>query len=376
MNFDGAPAAGFAHCFKGRIATMTARNTIDDPHTGKRVFVTGGAGYIGTHTLVQLLSERHSVCVFDNYSNSSPQSLERVRRLVNHDFDQVEGDIRDEAKLTRVLGEFNPDIVIHFAGLKSVGEANLFPVKYYEHNVQGTIALLKAMDAAKCKRIVFSSSATVYGAAKYLPYDESHPLAPENAYGRTKYHIEGMLGDWVKAGGDASAVLLRYFNPVGAHESGLIGEDPNDVPNNLMPFISQVAIGRRDVLGIFGNDYDTRDGTGERDYIHVVDLAAAHLAAVGYACAHTGCEAINVGTGTGVTVLEMVAAFEKASGRKVAYRVTGRREGDVATSVADATKALRLLGWTARLGIDEMCASTWKWQSENPQGYVQRGKAA
>ncbi|MCB1456302.1 MAG: UDP-glucose 4-epimerase GalE [Nitratireductor sp.] len=349
---------------------------MSDSQSDKRVFVTGGAGYIGTHTLVQLLSERHSVCVFDNYSNSSPLALDRVRRLVNHDFEQVEGDIRDEAKLTRVMKDFNPDVVIHFAGLKSVGEANLVPVKYYEHNVQGTIALLKAMDAARTRRIVFSSSATVYGSAQYLPYDEKHRLAPQNAYGRTKYFIEGILGDWAKSADDASAVLLRYFNPVGAHPSGLIGEDPNDIPNNLMPFISQVAIGRRDVLSIYGNDYDTRDGTGERDYIHVVDLAAAHLAAVNHACSSTGCEAINVGTGRGVTVLEMVAAFERASGRKIAYRIADRREGDVATSVADATKALRLLGWKARLGLDEMCASAWNWQSQNPRGYVQQGKAA
>ena len=355
---------------------MSEINTTGAFQHPKRVFVTGGAGYIGTHTLVQLLSERHEVCVYDNYSNSSALSLDRVRRLVNHSFEQIDGDIRDELKLTRLIGDFRPDIVIHFAGLKSVGEANLMPIKYYEHNVQGTISLVKAMDAARCKRIVFSSSATVYGKAQYLPYDEKHPLAPENAYGRTKYHVEGILGDWAKASGDASAVLLRYFNPVGAHSSGLIGEDPNDIPNNLMPFISQVAIGRRDKLSVFGNDYETRDGTGERDYIHVVDLASAHLAAVNYACANTGCEAINVGTGRGVTVLELIAAFEKASGRKVPFEIAPRREGDVATSVADASKAKRLLGWEARLGVNDICQTAWKWQSENPQGYVATGKAA
>ncbi len=355
---------------------MSALNFDRKSSQPKRVFVTGGAGYIGSHTLVQLLQEHHSVCVYDNYSNSSPQSLDRVRRLVNSSFEQIEGDIRDETRLKRSLTEFQPDIVIHFAGLKSVGEANLMPVKYYEHNVQGTIALLNAMEMAHCRRIVFSSSATVYGKAKYLPYDESHPLAPENAYGRTKYHVEGMLADWVKSSPDAGAVLLRYFNPVGAHASGNIGEDPNDIPNNLMPFISQVAIGRRDALSVFGDDYETRDGTGERDYIHVVDLAAAHLSAVAYGTANAGCEAINVGTGTGVTVLEMIRAFEKASGRKIAYKIAPRREGDVATSVADATKALRLLGWRARFGVDEMCSSAWKWQSENPNGYLVRGKAA
>ena len=340
----------------------------------QRVFVTGGAGYIGTHTLVQLLGQRHEVCVFDNYSNSSPVALERVRRLTNSDFMQVEGDIRDEGAMLAAMREFRPDAVIHFAGLKAVGESAAMPLKYYEHNVQGSIALLKAMDATGCRRIVFSSSATVYGEAKYLPYDEAHPLAPTNAYGRTKYFIEGIIGDWAAANPEASAVLLRYFNPVGAHASGLIGEDPDDVPNNLMPFISQVAVGRRAMLSVFGDDYETRDGTGERDYIHVVDLASAHLAALEHAERATGCEAINVGTGRGITVLELIAAFEKAAGRKVPYRVTARRPGDVARSVADASKARDLLGWQAQFGVDDICASAWKWQSENPSGY--KGQAA
>ncbi len=345
-----------------------AEPQIDD-QKHMRVFVTGGAGYIGTHTLVQLLGARHEVCVFDNYSNSSPVALDRVRRLTNSDFLQVEGDTRDEGAMTTAMADFRPDAVIHFAGLKAVGEANVVPLKYYEHNVQGSIALLKAMDAVGCRRIVFSSSATVYGEAHYLPYDEAHPLAPTNAYGRTKYFIEGIIGDWAKANAEASAVLLRYFNPVGAHASGQIGEDPDDVPNNLMPFIAQVAVGRREMLSVFGDDYETRDGTGERDYIHVVDLAAAHLAALDYAAAATGCEAINIGTGRGITVFELIAAFEKASGRPVPRKVTARRPGDVARSVADASKANRLLGWEAKLDVDDICASAWSWQSQNPAGY-------
>lgn len=336
----------------------------------KRVFVTGGAGYIGTHTLLQLLRERHEVCVYDNFSNSSPEALLRVRRLVNADFAEIEGDIRDQDHLSAAIADFAPDVVIHFAGLKAVGEANVVPVRYYEHNFQGSVALLNAMDRAGCKRIVFSSSATVYGEAQYLPYDEKHPLAPANAYGRTKYFIEEMIRDWQKATPGSCGVLLRYFNPVGADSSGQIGEDPNDIPNNLMPFISQVAVGRREVLSVFGDDYPTRDGTGERDYIHVADLAAAHLAAVEYSLGATGSEAFNIGTGRGATVLEMIRAFEAASGRKIHYRIAPRREGDVATSVADPSKAERMLGWKAVHGIGDMCSSAWKWQSQNPKGYA------
>lgn len=347
----------------------------------KRVFVTGGAGYIGSHTLVKLLQEQHDVCVFDNFSNSSPESLRRVRRLVNHGFEEIEGDIRDAFGLRRAIRDFAPDVVIHFAGLKAVGEAGQVPVRYYEHNFQGTISLLGAMDAAKCGRIVFSSSATVYGEAQYLPYDEQHPLGPTNAYGRTKYFVEEMIRDWQAATPGTSAAVLRYFNPVGAHESGMIGEDPNGPPNNLLPFISQVAVGRREFLSVFGNDYDTRDGTGERDYIHVEDLADAHVAAVDYVCRSSGCEAINVGTGSGVTVMEMIEAFERASGRPVARRIVERRPGDVARSVADASKAERLLGWKATRGLDDMCRSAWSWQSQNPLGYgdddkMPAGKAA
>lgn len=334
-----------------------------------KVFVTGGAGYIGSHTLVALLAAGHEVCVFDNYSNSSPVSLARVRQLTNRDMDVVEGDICDVDRLTKTLTAFAPDAVVHFAGLKAVGESNDIPLRYYQTNVTGTMNLLAAMDAGNCNRIVFSSSATVYGEAQYLPFDEAHPIGPTNPYGRTKAMAEGVIGDWASATRGASAVLLRYFNPVGAHASSRIGEDPRDIPNNLMPFVAQVAIGRREKLAIFGDDYDTRDGTGERDYIHVVDLAAAHLAAIEYAIGASGCEAINVGTGRGITVKELVAAYERACGHRIAFEIIGRRPGDVASSYAATDKAYELLGWRAALDVDAMCISSWRWQSENPLGF-------
>jgi UDP-glucose 4-epimerase len=334
-----------------------------------KVFVTGGAGYIGSHTLVQLLAAGHEVRVFDNYCNSSPAALARVRQLTNRDLRAIDGDIRDADALTRALADFAPDAVIHFAGLKAVGESNAMPLAYYQTNVTGTMNLLAAMDATGCRRIVFSSSATVYGEARYLPFDEDHPVAPTNPYGRTKAMAEGVIADWAAATPAASAVLLRYFNPVGAHESGRIGEDPQGIPNNLMPFVAQVAVGRRDKLAIFGDDYETRDGTGERDYIHVVDLAAAHLAAIGYAARAEGCQAINVGTGQGITVKELVAAYERACGHPIAYEVAPRRPGDVASSYAATDKAERLLQWRTALDVDAMCASSWRWQSDNPDGY-------
>lgn len=334
-----------------------------------KVFVTGGAGYIGSHTLVQLLAAGHEVCVFDNYCNSSPVALARVRQLTNHDLTAVDADICDAAALTRAITDFAPDAVIHFAGLKAVGESNAMPLAYYQTNVTGTMNLLAAMDVAGCRRIVFSSSATVYGEARYLPFDEDHPVAPTNPYGRTKAMAEGVIADWATATPGASAVLLRYFNPVGAHESGRIGEDPQGIPNNLMPFVAQVAVGRREKLAIFGDDYDTRDGTGERDYIHVVDLAAAHLAAIDYAARAEGCQAINVGTGQGITVKELVAAYERACGHPIAYEVAPRRAGDVASSYAATDKAERLLQWRTALDVDDMCASSWRWQSDNPDGY-------
>lgn len=334
-----------------------------------KVLVTGGAGYIGSHTLVALLSAGHNICVLENFSNSSPVALARVRQLTNHDIAVVEADIRDAAALTNICREFAPDAVIHFAGLKAVGESNDIPLVYYQTNVTGTMNLLAAMDAAGCSRIVFSSSATVYGEAKYLPFDEEHPVAPTNPYGRTKAMAEGVIADWVSSTPSASAILLRYFNPVGAHESGRIGEDPKGIPNNLMPFVAQVAVGKRERLSIFGDDYDTRDGTGERDYIHVVDLAAAHLAAIEYASRSAGCTPINVGTGRGVTVKELVAAYERACGHPIPVTVAGRRAGDVASSYAAVTRANDLLGWQAALGIDAMCTSSWRWQKNNPDGY-------
>jgi len=334
-----------------------------------RVFLTGGAGYIGSHTLLEVLSEAHEVCVYDNYSNSTPEALKRVERLSNRTFQAVTGDILDQTSLAQALAEFQPDVVVHFAGKKAVGESVAKPLMYYEHNVVGTLSLLRGMDAAGCKRIVFSSSATVYGEPQYLPLDEKHPLSAINPYGQTKLMVEHILRDWCVARPTASAVLLRYFNPVGAHESGQIGEDPNDIPNNLMPYVSQVAVGRREKLQIFGDDYDTADGTGVRDYIHVVDLAKAHAAAISYAEAQKGCEAINVGTGQGASVLDVVAAFEAGSGQSVPYEVVQRRLGDVADCYADASKAQSLLGWRATYDLADMCKSAWKWQSQNPDGY-------
>ena len=334
-----------------------------------RVLLTGGAGYIGSHTLVKLLKQSDDVLVLDNFSNSSPQALERVRRLVQTPFDIREGDVCDAAYLDEVFAEFRPDAVIHFAGLKAVGESNEKPLLYYGQNVSGSIALLSCMQKYDCRQIVFSSSATVYGEALYLPYDEAHPLKPTNPYGRTKFFIEEIIRDWAKSWPQASAVLLRYFNPVGADASGLIGEDPRTIPNNLVPYVSQVAVGRLSHLNVFGDDYDTRDGTGERDYIHVEDLAKAHLAAVRYAQANTGCEAINIGTGKGTTVLELLKAFEDASGQKIAYKVVSKRDGDVARSFASVSKAEELLGWRAERDLNDMCRSTWNWQSKNPTGF-------
>lgn len=334
-----------------------------------KIFVTGGAGYIGSHTLVALLTAGHEVCVFDNYCNSSPVALARVRQLTNRDLTAIEADIRDAGALRQALIDFEPDAVVHFAGLKAVGESNDVPLDYYQTNVTGSMNLLAAMDAAGCRRIVFSSSATVYGEPHYLPFDEDHPIAPTNPYGRTKAMAEEIIRDWTIATPGSSAVLLRYFNPVGAHESGRIGEDPQGIPNNLVPFVAQVAVGRREKLSIFGVDYDTRDGTGERDYIHVVDLAAAHVAAIEYAARAERCEAINVGTGRGITVKELVAAYERACGHEIPVAVAERRPGDVASSYATTAKAEGLLKWQANLGIDAMCASSWHWQSGNPEGF-------
>lgn len=334
-----------------------------------RVLVTGGAGYIGSHTLLQLLRSDHEVLVYDNFINSSPEALARVQQLSNRALTQVAGDIRDSTCLNQSFTQFCPEAVIHFAGLKSVGNSSMRPLSYYDTNVAGTLQLLRAMSAHGCDRIVFSSSATVYGEAIYLPYDEDHPLQPASPYGRSKMMVEMIIRDWAARHQETSAVLLRYFNPVGADASGRIGEDPTDIPENLMPYVAQVAVGTRDELSVFGADYPTADGTGERDYIHVEDLARAHCAALDYAAHTPGCEAINVGTGNSVSVLQMIAAFERASGQRIPYRIMPRRAGDVARMCANVGKAQRLLGWQAQMGLDEMCRSTWNWQSANPAGY-------
>lgn len=334
-----------------------------------RILVTGGAGYIGSHTLLQLLRAQHEVLVVDNFSNSSPEALRRVKQLANADFETQESDIRDATSLNKAFSEFKPQAVIHFAGQKAVGESSRKPLDYYEQNVTGSIELLKAMQQHGCYNIVFSSSATVYGEAKDLPYDEDHPLNPASPYGKTKYFVEEIIRDWAASRKEVSAVLLRYFNPVGADASGRIGEDPNGIPNNLMPYISQVAAGRLAALSVFGGDYDTRDGTGERDYIHVEDLACAHLCAIDFCMKSKGCEAINVGTGRGATVLEVLRAFERVSGARIPYHITDRRLGDVARSVSAVRKAERLLGWTSKRTVEEMCSTTWHWQASNPNGY-------
>ncbi|MGC6530254.1 MAG: UDP-glucose 4-epimerase GalE [Candidatus Puniceispirillaceae bacterium] len=337
-----------------------------------KILITGGAGYIGTHTLLDVLHDDHEVLVVDNFANSSQEALDRVKRLSNQRFDHEQASVTDGPSLSRLFQDFKPDAVIHFAGLKAVGESEQKPLAYYEENLFGGLELLKAMDAAGCKRIIFSSSATVYGVPDYLPFDEAHPLGPTNPYGRTKYFLEEVITDWAKTDSEKSAVLLRYFNPVGAHPSGQIGEDPLGIPNNLVPFIAQVAVGRRPKLQIFGNDYDTPDGTGIRDYIHVSDLAKGHVDALNYAANHKGVEAINLGTGTGHSVLDVVKAFEAASGKHIAYEFAPRRPGDVASSYANPEKAKMLLGWQATKSLSDMCEDVWRWQSQNPQGYNEK----
>lgn len=337
-----------------------------------RVLVTGGAGYIGSHTVVVLLAAGFSVVVYDNFSNSHPEAVRRVEAIAGRAVTLVEGDVRDRAHLITTLTAWPCDAVIHFAGKKAVGESVAKPLLYYDHNVVGTLRLLEAMRATGVRRLVFSSSATVYGEPQRLPLTEDHPLSATNPYGRTKLIIEEMLRDLFCAEPTWQVALLRYFNPVGAHPSGLIGEDPHDIPNNLMPFITQVAVGRHPYLRVFGNDYPTPDGTGVRDYLHVMDLAEGHRAALCWLLAPERggvCEAFNLGTGHGVSVLEMVRAFEAASGRSIPYRVVARRPGDVATCWADPSKAARVLGWRATRSLAEMCADAWRWQQQNPQGY-------
>ena len=333
------------------------------------VLVTGGAGYIGSHTVVELLQAGWPVVVLDNLSNASAESLRRVERITGLPAPLVRGDVRDEALLTDLLARHDFGATLHFAGLKAVGESVARPLEYYDNNVGGTQVLLRCLQRAGVKRFVFSSSATVYGDPQSVPLREDARTGPTNPYGRSKWMVELMLQDLAASDPGWAIGILRYFNPVGAHASGLIGEDPADVPNNLMPFVAQVAVGRRAELSVFGSDWPTRDGTGVRDYIHVVDLARGHVAALGRAGEQAGAFTVNLGTGRGYSVLEMVRAFERASGRPVPYRLVGRRPGDIAECYADPSYARALLGWQAERGIDEMCADAWRWQSSNPQGY-------
>lgn len=333
------------------------------------ILVTGGAGYIGSHTCVELLNEDYEIIVVDNFSNSKPEALGRIREITGKDIKFYEADLLDRESLEKVFIENKIEAVIHFAGLKAVGESVLTPLKYYHNNVTGTILLCEIMNNHNVKNLVFSSSATVYGMPERVPITEDFPLNATNPYGRTKLMIEEILRDIYISDKNWSISLLRYFNPIGAHESGLIGEDPNGIPNNLMPYITQVAIGKLKELKIFGNDYPTRDGTGIRDYIHVVDLAKGHLKALEKVFKSKGVETYNLGTGVGYSVMEIVNTFERVTGKKVPYKITDRRPGDVAVCYADPTKAKINLGWMAEKGIEDMCKDSWLWQVKNPQGY-------
>lgn len=333
------------------------------------ILLTGGAGFIGSHTAVELLNAGHDVVVVDNLYNSSEKVIDRVEELTGKKVKFYNADACDFAAMDRVLNENTVDAVIHFAAYKAVGESVAKPLEYYRNNLDCTLAVCEAMKKHGVKRFIFSSSATVYGIPDHMPLDETMPTSCTNPYGWTKYMIEQILRDVNVAYPDMSCVLLRYFNPVGAHKSGRIGEDPTGIPNNLMPYISQVAVGKLKQLSVFGNDYPTHDGTGVRDYIHVVDLAKGHVCAIEYAAKHTGAEVINLGTGVGYSVLDMVKAFEKATGKAVPYVIAPRRAGDVAECYSDPAKAKELLGWTAQYGLEDMCKDSWKWQSENPNGY-------
>jgi len=332
------------------------------------ILVTGGAGYIGSHTCVELLNAGYNVVVFDNFCNSHPESLRRVEQITGKSVITCQADIRDMNAITACIEEHACQAVIHFAGLKAVGESVEKPLHYYDNNVAGTLCLLQAMQKCGVKNIVFSSSATVYGEPQFLPLTENHPLSTTNPYGQTKLVIEEMLRDLYRSDASWSIGILRYFNPVGAHQSGLIGEDPQGIPNNLMPYVAQVAVGRREQLNVWGGDYPTPDGTGVRDYIHVVDLAVGHLRAL-ERLAEPQCFTVNLGTGIGYSVLDVVKAFEKASGRPVPYLIGPRRAGDVDAFYSDPTLAAELLGWRAERGMEAMCEDHWRWQVNNPDGY-------
>jgi len=334
----------------------------------KTVLVTGGAGYIGTHTMVELLGSGYDVVCLDNFSNSSPEAIKRVEKIAGKRVTTVTGDVRDREVMSRVFKR-PIDGVIHFAALKAVGESVARPVDYYGNNVGGTLALLDAMNERGVHHIVFSSSATVYGVPSQLPIEESAPVRPVNPYGHTKAMVEQILSDWCAADAKHTAISLRYFNPIGAHESGMIGEDPHDVPNNLFPFITQVAIGKLEKLTIWGNDWPTHDGTGVRDYLHVMDLARGHVNALEYTLANAGYTTVNLGTGHATSVLQMIAAFEAASGKQISFAIGPRRPGDIAACWADPSLAQRLLGWQAKGSVEQACADGWRWQQQNPNGY-------
>lgn len=335
----------------------------------KTILVTGGAGYIGSHTLIELINNNFEVVVIDNLANSSRESLRRVEQITGHEIPFIEAGVRDQSVLDDIFTTYSIDSVIHFAGLKAVGESVAKPLEYYDNNLVSTLALLEAMREHNVKQLVFSSSATVYGSPSELPLRETSTVGVglTNPYGKTKYMIEQIIQDYCAADPTFEATILRYFNPIGAHQSGQIGEDPNGIPNNLLPYVAQVAVGKLQSVGVFGNDYDTPDGTGVRDYIHVVDLARGHVAALQHMKA--GANVYNLGTGSGTSVLEIIKAFSKACGRDLSYEIKPRRAGDIAACYADCSKAERELGWRAELSIEQACADSWRWQSQNPNGF-------
>ena len=335
----------------------------------KTILVTGGAGYIGSHTLIELINNNFEVVVIDNLANSSRESLRRVKQITGHEIPFIEADVRDQSALDDIFTTYDIDSVIHFAGLKAVGESVAKPLEYYDNNLVSTMTLLEAMREHNVKQLVFSSSATVYGNPSELPLRETSTVGVglTNPYGKTKYMIEQIIQDYCAADPAFEATILRYFNPIGAHQSGQIGEDPNGIPNNLLPYVAQVAVGKLQSVGVFGNDYDTPDGTGVRDYIHVVDLARGHVAALQHMKA--GANVYNLGTGSGTSVLEIIKAFSKACGRDLSYEIKPRRAGDIAACYADCSKAERELGWRAELSIEQACADSWRWQSQNPNGF-------
>ncbi|SQE95737.1 UDP-glucose 4-epimerase [Streptococcus equi subsp. zooepidemicus] len=333
------------------------------------ILVTGGAGYIGSHTCVELLAAGYDVVVIDNLSNSNPKSLAAVASIAGREVTFYQGDIRDQQLLTDIFSKHPIVSVIHFAGLKAVGESSRIPLDYYDNNISGTLTLLKVMTAFNCKNIIFSSSATVYGDPHTVPILETFPLSVTNPYGRTKLMLEEIFRDLYASDNEWHIVLLRYFNPIGAHESGDLGEDPKGIPNNLLPYVSQVAVGKLDCVGVFGDDYETKDGTGVRDYIHVVDLAKGHVAALAKLAEEPSLSIYNLGTGTGYSVLDIIEAFSQVVGRSIPYKILPRRQGDIAACYADASKAKKELNWTAEYGLERMCTDTWRWQSKHPNGY-------